>query len=168
MIATLVRQDIEDAGEEVDWLDLVEHPLPFCDGGAAYGDPRVAPAAAKVKAADGILVAGPIYNYDYSSAVKNLIEMTGADCWSGKVVGFLAAAGGASSYLSVLSLANSLMVDFRCVIIPRFVYTDGSSFGQAGTLENEGIRDRIRGLAKDLVAFSEGLQEALAGERTKS
>jgi FMN reductase len=37
-----------------------------------------------------------------------------------KVVGFLCAAGGKSSYMSVMRLANSLMLDFRCLIIPHF------------------------------------------------
>jgi len=114
------------------------------------------------------LLAGPIYNYDFSAAAKNFVELTGADCWSGKVVGFLAAAGGGASYLSVLSLANSLMVDFRCVIIPRFVYADGGAFGKDGKLEDKGVRERIGGVARDLVGFTEGLQKALAGEREGS
>jgi FMN reductase len=164
-MAQLVFGDLEGSGEQVEWLDLMDHPLPFCDGGAAFGDPRLEPVAGMVKQADGILLVGPIYNYDFSAAAKNLVELTGADCWSGKVVGFLAAAGGGASYLSVLSLANSLMVDFRCVIIPRFVYADGGAFGKDGKLEDHGVRERIGGVARDLVGFTEGLQKALARER---
>ncbi|MGE9291903.1 MAG: NADPH-dependent FMN reductase [Puniceicoccales bacterium] len=165
VMAELARQDLEDGGAEVDWLDLSSHPLPFCDGGAAYGDARVEPVAAKVREADGILLAGPIYNYDFNAAAKNLVEMTGSGCWAGKVVGFIAAAGGSSSYMSVLPLANSLMIDFRCVIIPRFVYTDGAAFGESGELVNPEVRDRIRRLATELVGFTEGLSKALESER---
>jgi len=164
-MALLAKEDLESAGESVDWLDLVEHDLPLCDGGPAYGHPAVAPVADKIRGADGILLAGPIYNYDFNAAAKNMVEMTGAQCWSGKVVGFLAAAGGAGSYLSVLPLANSLMVDFRCVIIPRFVYTDGSAFGTGGELESTELRERISRLSSDLVNFSEGLTEGLKSER---
>ena len=164
-MAKLTRDDLEESGAEVDWLDLIEHPLPFCDGGAAYGDSRVGPVAEKLRRADGIIIAAPIYNYDVNAAAKNLVEMTGRDCWSGKVVGFIAAAGGSASYMSVLSLANSLMVDFRCVIIPRFVYTDGASFAADGQLEDAGIRERIRRLGGDLIGFTEGLSEALKAER---
>ena len=41
--------------------------------------------------------------------------------FTGKPVGFVCAAGGRSSYMAVLGLANSLMLDFRCLIVPRFV-----------------------------------------------
>ncbi|MBC2601442.1 NADPH-dependent FMN reductase [Puniceicoccus vermicola] len=165
VMAELARNDLEEVGQSVDWLDLCEHSLPFCDGGAAYGDERVGPVAEKVSNADGVILAGPIYNYDFNAASKNLIEMTGSGCWAGKVVGFIAAAGGSSSYMSVLPLANSLMIDFRCVIIPRFVYTDGSAFGENGELENAEVRERIRRLGSDLIGFTEGLATTLQAER---
>ncbi len=165
-MAQLARTDLQAPGRVVDWLDLVEHPLPFCDGGVAYGDARVEPVARVVREADGILLAGPIYNYDFNAAAKNLVELTGSACWAGKVVGFIAAAGGAASYLSVLQLANSLMVDFRSVIIPRFVFADGGLFSEAGELATgSDLRERIRRLASDLVSFTEGLESALRPER---
>jgi NAD(P)H-dependent FMN reductase len=108
-------------------LDLRDLPLPLCDGGPAYQHPNVAQARARVAAADGILAATPIYNYDANAALKNLIELTG-QAWENKVVGFLCAAGGNSSYMSIMALANSLMLDFRCVIVPRFVYATGATF----------------------------------------
>ena len=30
--------------------------------------------------------------------------------------------------MSIMGLANSLMLDFRCLIIPRFVYARGDDF----------------------------------------
>jgi FMN reductase len=30
--------------------------------------------------------------------------------------------------MSIMGLANSLMLDFRCLIIPRFVYAKGDDF----------------------------------------
>ncbi|MFP4352425.1 MAG: NADPH-dependent FMN reductase [Puniceicoccaceae bacterium] len=156
-LADLALRNLRTAGQPADWLDLREHPLPLCDGGAAYGNPGVAPVAARIRQADGILLASPIYNYDLNAAAKNLVEMTGADCWSGKVVGFLAAAGGAGSYLSVFPLANSLMADFRCVVIPRFVYAVGSSFDADGNLVDEALALRVARLSRDVVGFAEGL-----------
>jgi FMN reductase len=80
-----------------------------------------------IEAARVIIVATPIYNYDANAAAKNLIELTGS-AWEEKVVGFLCAAGGSSSYMSIMGLANSLMLDFRCLVIPRFVYARGDDF----------------------------------------
>ena len=80
-----------------------------------------------VEEADGVIVAAPVYNYDVSASAKNMIELTGS-AWEDKIVGFLCAAGGMSSYMSVMAYANSLMLDFRCVVIPRFVFATGDAF----------------------------------------
>jgi FMN reductase len=83
--------------------------------------------SALIAAARVIIIATPIYNYDANAAAKNLVELTGSS-WEDKTVGFLCAAGGGSSYMSIMGLANSLMLDFRCLIIPRFVYAKGDDF----------------------------------------
>jgi FMN reductase len=111
----------------VEWIDLQNYELPLCDGGAAYKHANVTILSEKLSAAKCILVATPIYNFDVNAALKNLIELTG-NSWSEKLIGFICAAGGKSSYMSVMAVANSLMLDFRSIIIPRFVYTDGDGF----------------------------------------
>lgn len=144
-LAREAERVLQSAGHEVAWLDLREHPLPLCDAGAAYSDPQVAAVGARLRAAEAILVAVPIYNYDANAAVKNLIELTG-DAWEGKVVGFLCAAGGLSSYMSVMALANSLMLDFRSVIVPRFVYATGEAFAE-GRIRDADVQRRVAELA---------------------
>jgi FMN reductase len=155
-------------GEEVSWYDLRDADLPPCDGAAAYGDPRVAAAAEVLGPADGILLASPVYNYDVNAAAKNWIELTGAAGWQGKVVGLLLAAGGAGSYLSGLPLANSLMTDFRCVLLPRFVYASGDVPRHPGGGEPEpGLAGRIANLGEDLRLFTRNLAEYRARERQR-
>ena len=108
-------------------VDLREFVLPLCDASSAYSHPHVATLSALIEAARVVIIATPIYNYDANAASKNLIELTGSS-WENKTVGFLCAAGGHSSYMSIMALANSLMLDFRCLIIPRFVYAKGGDF----------------------------------------
>jgi FMN reductase len=139
--------------KEADLIDLKEFDLPHCDGGSAYGHPHVATLTKKIEEAACVILAVPIYNYDAGSAAKNLIELTGS-AWQEKVVGFLCAAGGKSSYMSIMSLANSLMLDFRCVVIPSFVYADGSSF-KANKLEDAEISRRIEALCRSAIRFSQ-------------
>ena len=83
--------------------------------------------------------------------------MTGR-AWTGKVVGFLCAAGGRGSYMSVMSLANSLMLDFRCLIVPRFVYATGEDFNDDGT-PNETIARRTDELCETSSALSVAAQQ---------
>jgi len=139
-----------------EWLDLSELNVPLCDANACYEHPDTQKVDAAVTAADGILVAAPVYNYDVSASAKNLIELTGS-AWENKIVGFLCAAGGMSSYMAVMAYANSLMLDFRCVIIPRFVYATGAAFVD-GELKDAKIIERIEQVSAELVRFTQALR----------
>src|SRR6516164_8458296 len=131
-------------------LDLRDFSLPFCDGETVYDHPEVVAFSKAISAARVVILATPIYNFDTSAALKNLIELTG-ESWEDKVVGFLCAAGGASSYMSVMSLANSLMLDFRCLIIPRFVYATRNDFSDDKVATDE-IKGRVAKLAQASLA----------------
>ena len=147
---------LQKAKTECEWLDISELSLPLCDADKCYTQPSAQKVAKSVAAADGILVATPVYNYDVSAAAKNLLELTGS-AWDEKVVGFLCAAGGMNSYMSVMAFANSLMLDFRCVIIPRFVYGTGNAF-DGDELKDEKIGQRIEELAAELIRFTKALR----------
>lgn len=149
IMAQEVERALRGQGEHVSLIDLAQHPLPLCDGNSVYDDPEVRKMALRVKEAQGILLAVPIYNYDANAAAKNLVELTG-DAWKDKVVGFVCAAGGDSSYMSVMGLANSLMLDFRCLILPRFVYATGKAF-DGGGITNDEVKKRLAELAKSLI-----------------
>ncbi len=145
-------------GHAVEWLDLRDHPLPWCDAGEAYGHRNVAVVGDPLRRADAILVATPIYNYDANAVVKNLVELTG-DAWENKAVGFLCAAGGMSSYMSIMALANSLMLDFRSVIVPRFVYALSEAF-QGGKITDAEVSRRVAELARFTARLGGALKAA--------
>jgi len=73
------------------------------------------------------------------------------------VVGFLCAAGGNSSYMAVMAYANSLMLDFRTVIIPRFVYATGDAFKGDEIVDKEMVT-RIEQAGDELVRFTQALR----------
>jgi FMN reductase len=138
---------------EAGYVDLRDYPLPLCDGGAAYGHENVARIGAQLQKAKVILIGLPVYNYDVNAALKNLLELTGRDAWEDKTVGFLCAAGGRSSYMAVMNFGTDLMLDFRCLIIPRFVYAVGDDFNESG-IANAEVEDRVRQLSKEAVRFT--------------
>jgi FMN reductase len=104
--------------------------------------------AAPLAEATHVVFAVPIYNYEVNAAAKQVIEDHG-DALEGKTVGFLCQAGGQRSYMSVLSFANALMLDFRCWIVPRFVYATGNDFD--GDQPGEPIRHRVAELVESLL-----------------
>ncbi len=141
---------------EVELFDLAEKPLPACDAGSCYGDPNAIEASALIQRASGILIAAPVYNYDFGSSAKGLIELTGK-VWTDKVVGFLCAAGGYSSYMAPMQLANSLMLDFRTLVLPKFVYATGDQF-QGDQISELKIEGRISELVEMLVKVAAALE----------
>jgi NAD(P)H-dependent FMN reductase len=147
ILAQEAKRLLELDGHEATLVDLRDHPLPLCDGGPAYGHPSVALIGGLLAEASAVLVATPIYNYGANAAVKNLIELTG-DGWENKPVGFLCAAGGMSSYMSILSLANCLMLDFRSIIVPRFVYATSEAFA-GGSIVDAEVAGRVAELARE-------------------
>ena len=147
---------LQKAGVSCEWLDISQLDVPLCDADECYVQPGAKQLNDKIKWADGILVATPVYNYDVSAAAKNMVELTGKG-WEDKVVGFLCAAGGMSSYMSVMAFANSLMLDFRSIIIPRFVYATGRAF-EGDQLVDPQITARVEQLATDLIRFTKALR----------
>lgn len=127
-LAELAREALLQHQVAADFLDLRSLSLPICDGDAAYAHPSVKAASRRIADAAGILLAFPVYNYTAGSSVKNLLELTGGGgggAWRSKVVGLMYTGGGTASYMASLSLANALMLDFQCLIVPRLVYATG-------------------------------------------
>ena len=97
-----------------------------------------------------------------NAAAKSLLEMTGK-AWTGKIVGMMLAAGGQGSYMSAMGLANSLMLDFRCIIVPRFIYATGDSFD--GDHLADDTMQRVEQLVDDTLRIARALH---SGEESRS
>ena len=161
-LAQMAEECFQALGAAVELLDLRDLDLPFCDGRDSDLHPAAGAVRAKVAAASSVLLAGPIYNYDLNAAAKNLVELTGR-AWQGKPVGFLCSAGGRASYMSPMGLANSLMLDFRSLIMPRFVYASREDF-QPGGEPTAVIRARVAELARAALELARGLEWARSDE----
>lgn len=153
VLAKAAQEQLDLQGISNKLLDLREYDLPESGRANAYDHPSVKEFQGEVVKASHIIFACAVYNYDVSSAAKNLVELLTSDEIVGKTVGFLCAAGGQSSYMSVMSFANSLMLDFRCWIVPRFVYAVKDDFTHKG-IANPQIEERIRLLVAEMLQGS--------------
>lgn len=156
ILAKAAMKRLQERNEDTDFVDLSEIELPFCDGDTCYSDPNLGRLKDRLLQVDGFLIATPIYVYDINAAAKNLIELTGRDVWTEKVVGFLCAAGGKSSYMSVMGIANSLTLDFHSVVLPYFVYATGDEFDE-DSVSDPDVEARLDRLVVELVRFTEAL-----------
>ena len=53
--------------------------------------------------------------------------------------------------MSPMSMANSLMLDFRCLILPRFIYAAGDECIVDGEIKDTDLLARVDELAKQMV-----------------
>lgn len=133
-------------------INLQKMELPFCDGGDCYKDPEVVSLTEKIDKAESLIIASPVYNYYLNAAAKNLLELTGSG-WKEKVVGFICNAGGKSSYMSVMPFADSIMLDYRCKVIPKFVYATGDAFDGIKVVDTK-ILDRLDELVDAAISWA--------------
>lgn len=139
------RGAAEEDGRSTEVLDLRDYPLPLCDGTFSQESDVVQTLAAHIQAASSVVLGLPVYNYSVNATAKNLVEHTG-NAWNDKIVGFVCAAGGRASAMAPMALATSLMLDFRCLVIPRFVYAARDDFDAEGPVEK--VRERIQQLVR--------------------
>ncbi len=162
VLAREMVTNFEKLGVSARLYDLRDYELPFCNAGTSSDHPHTIAIKQAIAAAQTVILAVPIYTFDVNAVAKNLLELTGR-AWTNKLVGFLCAAGGRSSYMSVMNISNDLMLDYRCMIIPRFVYAVGDDFGDDRLptmhVTSPLISDRLRQLATVTVE----LTRALAG-----
>ena len=142
--------------KDAKFVDLQKIELPMCDGDKCYDHPNVDIMKGNIETSSSIILASPIYNYDFNAVAKNLIELTG-NSWTDKLIGFISSAGGKGSYMSPMSFINSLMLDFRCIIIPRFVYADKTCFHKNGGV-NDATKNRIEELVDSSILLSKVLK----------
>ncbi len=156
-LAQIAWDDLKKKHPSIERLSLKDLQLPLCDGDAAYAHPNIAVLNQKVAAADAILFAVPIHNYSIAASTKNLIELIDRPNIQDKLVAFIVAAGGTASQMAIMPFANSLMLDFRCIVLPRFVYAHYGDF-EAGQPVPQTLHPRISDLNDKLIEMGKALQ----------
>lgn len=130
VIAKLCLDKLAQGGVRTNLIDLREIKLAPFDNATIYETPEYAELHSAVASADGLILCTPIYNWSASAELKKLIEVTGSTpldgsrrgAWFDKVLTFAGAAGLPHSYMAFGALANTMMLDFKCVINPYHIY----------------------------------------------
>ncbi len=147
-----------EAGADVDWADLKDLGLPFCDGRAdrsTYG-PAVDRWAGRVRAADAFLVGSPEYWGSMTGGLKNAIDLLDAEEFRGKMVGVLAVARGDAGAMNTL---NQLRHVFRWVgawVLPTQVSIPRAreAFDEAGHAVRPGLEAELEALGREVVRYA--------------
>ena len=168
----LARQAMElaqVAGAEATFLDLKEYPLPVYDGDleAEGGLPENAKKIKELmKAHDAFLIASPEYNSSISGALKNAIDWASRPvpgekpliCFSGKVVGLMAASPGALGGLRGLIVVRSLLSNIGVVVVPEQIAISKAqeAFDGEGKIIDEKNRQSVEKIVQRVVDLVRG------------
>ncbi len=136
--------------EPADLIDLQDYTAQFHDEDDSNND--IGALAGRISSASSVLLAAPIYHFDAGSTAKYLIEKT-TDAWRHKVVGLLCAGSGRRSYTSIMGLANGLMLEFHCLIVPYIVFATPKSF-EGQMLKDKHVAQRIEELVSATCGWS--------------
>lgn len=156
LLGNILFDKVTKAGFRVEKVSLKDFPLPLNNGhdGTAFDNSYVKTLHDKIKQAQVIFIAFPIYNYAVSAATKNLFELTShqhgntlsGDAWAGKVVGLAGASGSSKSMLAPLGFAGSLITDQKCHIIPHIAVATKEDFKEKEP--TQALEDRLSNMVE--------------------
>ncbi len=141
----LAASGAEKAGATVEWLELNELDLPFCDGRkdrASYGaDARR--MVTMVQQADALLVGSPEYYGSMTGALKNALDLLGEESVRGKLVGLIAVARGDAGAMNTLNHLRHVFRWMGAWVLPTQVSLPRAkeAFGADGQPLREGGAD---------------------------
>ena len=155
-IASYLNTQLKNQNINCTYIHIGDLNLPMCDGYDCYKNETVMTLQKQVNEANSFIICSPIYNYDLNAIAKNLIELCGQG-FKDKVVGIAVTAGGQNSYMAPLSFINSLLIDYRCIIVPRYVYVTSEAFDENNNITDTSIQTRLNALTKSLVNITKKL-----------
>jgi chromate reductase len=154
--ALRAAQELAPAGMTIDIFDISAIQLYNEDVKAQGFPPVVADLRARIKAADGVLLATPEYNYATSGAMKNVIDWVSRppeQPFDGKPVALIGASAGALGTARAQYNVRQMFIFLNAHIMNRpevFIGGAASKFDAEGKLTDQATRDF---LAAMLAAF---------------
>lgn len=160
------------AGAQTELLDLKQLTLPFYDDRPDIQSypPSVFALVERVRWADGLILASPVYHGTLSGAMKNaldFLELLSNDQppWlEGKVVGLISVAGGNSGINTINSMLHTCRA-LRAWVAPTAVAIPGSAFASDGQLHDPKIKERLAQLGAEITKYAQLFAQQRCTER---
>ncbi|RZV10680.1 NAD(P)H-dependent FMN reductase [Natrinema hispanicum] len=145
----------EQAGGTTELIDLREYELPIFDADRDRVDAGDADAlAARVRAADTILLGSPMYHGSFSSPLKTALDYCGFDEFEDKTVGLLAVSGGAFP-VTALEHMRSVCRALNAWVIPHEAAIPNASAAiDNGAFVDSKLETRVTTLGRRAVQYA--------------
>ncbi len=149
LMALKTAQELAPAGMMIERFDIAPIPLYNEDVKAQGFPPVVAELRAKVKAADGLLMVSPEYNYSIPGVLKNAIDWVSRppeQPFDGKPIALMGASGGALGTARAQYHLRQVFIFLNAHILNRpevFIGAAQTKFNAEGQLTDQSTRDLI-------------------------
>jgi FMN reductase len=120
---------VSDSALEVDLVNLADVRIAYADGRApeAYGDDTAA-VVSRIRTADLIVLASPVYRASFTGALKNLLDHLPVEALMGKPCGIVAMGATMHHFLGVEWHLRQVLSWFGAVVAPTAVYLSSTDF----------------------------------------
>ncbi len=148
----------KEAGAEIDFYDISEHDLPFCDGrnDESTYPPSVYEFKALIRNAHGIIIGTPEYHNSFTGSLKNALDLCSFDEFEHKMVGMIGVAGGGMGAANAIAHLRAVMRGVGAWVVPHQVSVShsGKIFSSQGVLADAALEKRLKKLGTDVEKYA--------------
>jgi len=148
----------EEAGAEVEFYDIADHDLPFCDG---RDDESTYPESVhvfrqKIRDSQGIILGTPEYHNSMTGALKNALDLCSFEEFEHKMIGVIGVAGGSMGAINSINHLRTVMRGIGAWVVPHQVSVAHSDdmFLANGGLRDRAMEERLKKLGVDVTKFA--------------
>jgi FMN reductase len=157
MALRIALHGAEEAGAEMQLIDLRDYQLVFCTGGDSTDEPKdVLRLREEVKRAHGVILATPEYHGGYSGVLKNSLDLMGFDEFEGKMIGLVGVSAGAMGAFGALNTLRSVGRALHAWVVPEQASVPhvDEVFDENGKCKDPAIESRLKSVGRQVAKFS--------------
>lgn len=148
----------DEAGAEVEFIELGKLDLPHCNGRGAdwAAHTGIAYLRNAVQLAHGAIWGTPEYHGSLSGVLKNALDLTELEDWRGRVIGLLGISGGSTGPTSAINAMRHVGRGLDAWVLPRQVAIAAAHkvFDPQGEPISPDLRERLLKLGRETARYS--------------
>ncbi|MDQ7009895.1 MAG: NAD(P)H-dependent oxidoreductase [Candidatus Gracilibacteria bacterium] len=149
IVCELFKQKAISAGIEVNYIDLRNIELEFCNGkDLSEYNKDLQNSFKMMEESESIIFGMPVYQYSMSGVLKNFIDICGGALVS-KKIGVIVNAGGPNCYMASRDLLDALYYEYGTTNIAPTPYSWSMDF-KDGELVNKKVMEKLDELVENI------------------